>query len=121
VRRLDDVSDIDLPRLLKVAAGGDELCVLRGAHGTLERQGVEALIVATEKPRRGRAVRWHLVCALLEKHGFVPAEYDPFGRRLLRGRSAGRKCLFVRERAVPLIEHRLQTAPNFWAGADVCI
>lgn len=121
VRRLDDLSDIDRPRLLKVAAGGDELHVLRGAHATLERQGLEAVIVATEKPRRGRAMRWHLVCALLEKHGFVPAEYDPFRRRLLSVESAGRKCLFVRECAVPLIEQRLQTAPSFWAGTDLCI
>lgn len=121
VRRLDDLSDIDRPRLLKVAAGGDELYVLRGAHATLERQGLEALIVATEKPGRGRAMRWHLVSALLEKHGFVPAEYDPFRRRLLSVESAGRKCLFVRERAVQSIEHRLQTASNFWAGTELCV
>lgn len=122
VRRLDDqFSGNNRPRLIKIAASGDELCVLRGAHATLEHRGLEAVIVATEKLPRGASARWHCVCALLEKHEFVPAGYDPFQRRLLRGGASGRKGLFVRKPNVGAITRRLESAPHFWAGSALCL
>lgn len=122
VCRLDDlISANKRPRLLKIAAWGDELGVLRGACATLEGPGVEAVIVATEKLPWGAYTRWHRVCALLEKHGFVPAGYDPFRRRLLRAGALGRKCLFVREPSVAAIIRRLESAPRFWVGSTLFV
>jgi FkbM family methyltransferase len=122
VCRLDDlISGEKRPCLLKIAASGDELRVLRGAYATLEGPGVEAVIVATEKLPWGAHARWHRICALLEKHGFVPAVYDPFRRRLLRDGERGRKCLFVREPSVEAISRRLGSARRFWAGSTLCV
>lgn len=122
VCRLDDqISANKRPRLLKIAASGDELCVLRGAYATLEGPDVDAVIVATEKLPWGAYARWHRVCALLEKHGFVLAGYDPFRRRLLRGGALGRKCLFVRQPSVEAITRRLESAPRFWVGSTLFV
>lgn len=121
VHRLDDLVGGGSHRLLKVSASGDELDVLRGAHATLECKDLVAVIVATERPLAGERARWHRVSALLERHGFSAAEYAPFERRLLRDGGAGRKCLFVRERHLAAITRRLENAPSFWVGNDLCV
>ncbi|CAM5302451.1 FkbM family methyltransferase [Thauera mechernichensis] len=121
LQRLDEALGDDVAQVLKVDVCGDELEVLRGAQLTLQRPGLDAVIVGTGRGCRGLAPRWHRVCALLERHGFEPADYDPFERRLLRPAGLSDKGLFVRGRRADAIMRRVERAEGFWPTEDLCV
>ena len=111
--RLDEVLGKDGVQVLKIAAGGDELAVLRGAYGILARGSLYAVVVATPKRRDNTPPSSHRIDALLERHGFVAADYDPFERQLLKPGKAGGKRLYVRKWQADAIMRRLQQAGGF--------
>lgn len=121
LQRLDAALGDDAAHVLKVDVCGDELEVLRGAQSSLQRPGLDAVIVGTGRGVTGMAPRWHRVCALLERYGFEPADYDPFERRLLRSAGLGDKCLFVRGWRAEVIMRRLERAAGFWPTEDLCV
>lgn len=112
VSRLDDVLGKDGAQLLKIDAAGDELAVLRGAYASLANRGLYAVIVATPAGA-GVPSNWHKIDALLERHGFVAAGYDPFARRLLKPGAVAGKGLYVRRWQAETIMRRLERASGF--------
>lgn len=113
VHRLDEVLGNDGAQVLKVAAAGDELEVLRGAHDILARSSLYAVLVSNPTRRDDARSRCHRIDALLERHGFVAADYDPIERQLLKPGSARGKQLFVRKCQAEAIMRRLRQASHF--------
>lgn len=114
VLRLDDIVGNDGVQVLKIDAAGDELAVLRGAHRVLARGSLYAVVVATNNGRHNARPCAHQVDALLERHGFVAADYDPFERQLLNPGVFAGKRLYIRKWQANTIQHRLQQASDLW-------
>lgn len=98
---LDEVVGAGQPAMMKVDVEGAELGVLRGAEGVLARPSLRVIELETVVPESA---------AILARHGFKAACYDPFHRALSERSSACRSsnALYVRDWA--LVASRLQTA-----------
>lgn len=121
VVRLDDARLAGRPVLARVDVGGDELAVLRGANATLGNPSLCAVIVGADPERTLEEKQPELVRAVLERHGFVPANYDPWQRRLLRLESPRRTVIYVRRSQAEHIVRRLAEAAGIWINASLCI
>lgn len=121
VARLDDVRLEANPVLARIDVSGDELAVLRGAHGMLSRPSLCGLIVGTDLGCPRTAARLHRVEALLERYGFVQIDYDPFGRRVLQPGARRRKSIYVRAWEIDHVARRLEGASGLWVNDALCI
>lgn len=121
VVRLDDARLAGHPVLARVDVGGDELAVLRGANATLGDPSLCAVIVGADPERALEDEQPELVRAVLERHGFVPADYDPWRRRLLRLERTRRTMIYVRQRRAEHIVRRLAEAAGIRVDANLCL
>lgn len=121
VVRLDDVRLAGRPALARVDVGGDELAVLRGAHATLGCPSLCAVIVGADREHVLDDEQPELVRTILERHGFVPTDYDPWSRRLLRPERVRVPMIYVRLRQAEHIVRRLAQAAGIWVNASLCV
>ncbi|MFO0261073.1 MAG: FkbM family methyltransferase [Planctomycetota bacterium] len=81
VRKADDFVQ-EAPSLLKIDVEGFEYSVLQGAAKVLQTRRLEAIIIELN----GSGARFNIldseVAAILKSHGFSPAKYDPWTRKL---------------------------------------
>lgn len=103
---LDDLLGGARPRALKIDVEGYEAAVLRGATELLAIGDVLALVVEMAEPK-GEAAD------LLARHGYAPARYEPFARRLepqpADGLGGSGNVIWLQDRAEA--ERRVRTAP----------
>lgn len=111
VIKLDDLSGVDSPALLKVDVEGHELAVLNGAHANLAKQSLLAVVMETNGSGERYGISDESLRSLMRQHGFAPFSYDPFRRALLPASVVHGNTVFVRDR--PAVESRLRSAPRF--------
>lgn len=122
VTRLDDARLAGRPVLAKIDVAGSELAVLRGAHATLAQSSLCAVIIGADRQRPEEAANLHLVESVMERHGFVAADYDPIRRRVMGvGDVARRKTIYLRAGQAEHVIRRLARATGFWVTDELCI
>ena len=101
MERLDDIVSDGTPAMMKIDVEGAELGVLSGAEKVLAKPSLRVIEIETVVPESA---------AILARHGFEQACYDPFHRALSKhaGIRRSSNSLFVRYWA--FVADRLQTA-----------
>ena len=77
ISTVDILAGEQTPRWMKIDVEGHDQWVLRGAKTVLARPELWALVI--EVTRSGATTE------ILAEQGFIPCDYDPFGRRLTQG------------------------------------
>jgi FkbM family methyltransferase len=81
VKRADDFAH-ESPVLLKIDVEGFEYSVLQGAMSVLQTPCLEAIIIELNGSGERFGIPDSEVAAILKSHGFGPAKYDPWTRKL---------------------------------------
>ena len=122
VERLDDVSRLYSPTLIKIDVEGFEFPVLQGAAKTLARSSLLAVIVETN----GSGLRYGYsdakVNGLMIEHGFVAARYEPFDRQIFTladGVWNDGNTIYVRD--VDQLRARVKSAATYQLGTGATI
>ena len=122
VTRLDEARLGGRPVLAKIDVAGGELAVLRGAHATLGWASLCAVIVGSDPRRPAGVAKPHLVQTVMERHGFIPVDYDPLRRCVTHvGIGLRRKTIYVRARQAEHVSRRLARASGLWVTEELCI
>lgn len=113
VTTLDAALADESPTILKIDVEGYEAAVLEGAHRTLARPSLQAIIMELNGSGQRYGVDESQIPQTLFDHGFQAYVYNPLQRVLTnlerRTFSAG-NTLFIRD--VALVSARLQSAPR---------
>lgn len=97
VRRLDDVLNGAVPRIIKLDVEGWEAAVLEGMPDTLAAPSLAAIICETnDSADRYAGAGDNRVFKTMHAHGFKAYSYDPFRRVLTTGGTA-HNTIFVRD------------------------
>ncbi|MDF0603754.1 FkbM family methyltransferase [Psychromarinibacter sp. C21-152] len=111
VRRLDEMLDSEVPRVIKLDVEGWEGEVLKGMSATLANPALAAVVCETnESAGRYTDVDGEYVEQVMRMHGFAAHSYNPENRELVRG-GTGENTIFVRD--YDFLCHRIATAPRF--------
>ncbi|GAA0559798.1 FkbM family methyltransferase [Chitinophaga japonensis] len=109
VDTLDNVLEGRSPVLLKVDVEGFETEVMRGAHLTLEKETLKAIIIELAGLGNRYGFDERKVHDLLIQHNFQPYTYDPLLRKLTHCRSYDlHNTIYVRD--AQFVKERVSTA-----------
>jgi FkbM family methyltransferase len=91
--------------LWKADLEGHEAAMLQGASESLGAGVPHAILLESNSDE---------VTSILERHKFLPAEYDPFDRRVaVRGNEARQNYLWIRDGSFKVVQERVAEAPKF--------
>lgn len=112
VTTLDHALAEAIPLVIKIDVEGFEHAVLRGAERILESEKCQAVLLELDD----HCLRYHVtegdIVSVMTGHGFTPATYSPFDRKLTfsEGKNlSGRNTIFIRD--IADIEDRIANAP----------
>lgn len=99
VDTLDALCNGRVPAVIKIDVEGHEKSVLQGAAAVLAQPGLKAVLMETNQSGAKFGVADEEIVALMRAHGFQPATYDPFTRRLSPLEGTPLNTIFVRDLA----------------------
>ncbi len=119
-RTLDGLLGDRAPLLFKMDIEGHELAALRGGRGLLSNPALAGCIVETLGAGGSDNPELAEVAVLLGEHGFQPASYDPWQRKLMpiARLNLGGNTLFVRDWEA--LSARIRSAPAFEVLGQRC-
>jgi FkbM family methyltransferase len=85
------------PAVIKIDVEGHEKSVLQGGAAVLAQPGLKAVLMETNQSGAKFGVADSEIVELMCGHGFQPATYDPFARRLSPLQGAPLNTIFVRD------------------------
>lgn len=108
---LDELCAARCPTIIKMDVEGHELPALRGAGSLLANPALQAVLMETNQSGMKFGVSDEQLFEVMEKAGFQPCDYDPFGRQLNKQRSPQMNTIFVRD--PDMLSAHCRAAPRF--------
>ncbi|MEZ5039050.1 MAG: FkbM family methyltransferase [Saprospiraceae bacterium] len=100
------------PILIKIDTEGFETEVLKGASATLQHENLLAIIIELNGSGNRYGYKEELIDETLQNHGFIPCEYDPLNRTLVKLKTFGNdNTIYIRN--YDQVLERLTSAPPF--------
>lgn len=112
VKPLNEIFKEEDPVLLKIDVEGYEYPVLKGAGELLASDTLLAVIIELNGSGMRYGFKDNDVHELLAKEGFLPYQYEPFSRRLIRlNKPSNFNTLYLRN--IDVIKNRLESSRKF--------
>ena len=112
VRKFDDVIQLTQPALIKIDVEGFESEVLKGMINTLQDDNLKAIIIELNGSGKRYGYDEELIHEKLLLHNFIPFNYLPFERKLIKTESYGtHNTIYIKDYV--FVKNRVISAKTF--------
>lgn len=111
IKRLDTMVGEKIPQLIKIDVEGYETEVLAGSGDLLDRYELKAIIIELNGAGSNYGFDESLIHQSLLSHGFLPYQYEPATRSLLRLEAFGNlNTIYIKD--IDFVKNRLRSSPK---------